>query len=198
MNKDDNHGNNNKVFSNIINDKDQGKDDIFMSDEEDTYQSEDEEIDDVVRVEKGVMIIELRKGDISMSSDELECIRLQPNFQVTGDLKEEDMETELGIMGSKYRWEVSREEEERLSDEDERLITKEDRARGEEEEARSRSIFDPVKKTFSLANRRATDLRENSKVTLPRAMNAREEASLDVRMNSYRDIYKEYKKALQG
>ena len=50
-----------------------------------------------------------------------------------------------------------------------------------------------MSKTFSLARKRCTDIKENKKVYLPKAMGIKKEAILDVRMQSFRDIFKEYK-----
>ena len=132
-----------------------------MSDEENIYNSDEESDDeDVVRYEKGVMIVELRRGDLKLSDDELECVRRKPNFQVNGDLKESDFETELGVMGSKFRWEKLHEEEERLSPEEEEETGK----------AENRSTYNPITKTFNLACKRCTDMKENKKVFLAKTM----------------------------
>ena len=70
--------------------------------------------------------------------------------------------------------------------------TKED---AEKLEAESRSCFNPVRKTFSLARQRCTDLKANKKVHLPRALDARTEARLDVRMSKMREIFNQYKES---
>ena len=74
------------------------------------------------------------------------------------------------------------------------MITKEDRKAGEEEEAKSRSIFDPVNQKMSLANRRATDLRENTKVHLPKAMSNKEESKQAVRLDNFKEEFKQYRR----
>ena len=48
------------------------------------------------------------------------------------------------------------------------------------DEARSRMIFDPERKIFDYAKRRTTDLEENTKVTLPKSGEAKQEAELEM------------------
>ena len=40
----------------------------------------------------------------------------------------------------------------------------------EEEEARCRQVFNPIEKTFDYRRKRTTDLKENSRVMLPRPL----------------------------
>ena len=78
--------------------------------------------------------------------------------------------------------------------EEEIYITEEDKALGEEQEARSRSIFDPHSKTLNM-NKRITDLRENTKENVPKALKPREEGKLDVRIEGYRETFKKNREA---
>ena len=97
-------------------------------------------------------------------------------------------------MACKYRWEIGRIEEEKLEDEEELMISDEDRLAGYEEAAKSRSTFDPIRKKMSLANRRVNNLKENTKVNLPKAMSCKDEANMGVRIDNLRDAYTNYKK----
>ena len=54
-------------------------------------------------------------------------------------------------------------------------------------------IFDPIRKTVNLGKRRVTDLKENTRVNLPKALSPSDEAKLDVRLEGYREVFQEYK-----
>ena len=90
------------------------------------------------------MIVEIGQSDLKVNSDKIELLNMHSKYQVNNTLKLEDFEVDLAIMGCKYRWEVTREEEEKLEEEEEAKISDEDRLQGDEEAARSRQTFVPV------------------------------------------------------
>ena len=76
-------------------------------------------------------------------------------------------------------------------DEEELKMTKEDEMKDEDDlkheeiEAKSRQFYDPEEKIFNYGKKRATDLRENSRVTLPKPVSAINEAGIEMRRTSY-------------
>ena len=76
-----------------------------------------------MRLVDGVMIVEIGQSDLEVSSDKIELLNMHSKYQVNSTLKLEDFEVDLAIMGCKYRWEVTREEEERLEEEEETKIS---------------------------------------------------------------------------
>ena len=62
----------------------------------------------------------------------------------------------------------------------------------EEEEARSRQTFDPINKIFDDRKRRVTDLKECSRVTLPKPLPVCEESLIEMRRNLHDKLYKEH------
>ena len=66
-------------------------------------------------------------------------------------------------------------------DEDTPVITEEEQERLDELDAQCRQIFDPVEKTFDDRKRRVTDLKECSRVTLPKPLKERDEALIEIR-----------------
>ena len=140
-----------------------------------------------------VMVVELIPNEVILTVNELKVLSLNPKFQVNDKLTSEALEIELGVLGCKTRWELKRKEDKKLSDEEEAEITPEDRRKGDEQAAESRQTFDPQKMTVNLNKRRATDVRGNKKVTLPKALLAKAEAVLEVRNKAYRDTFNEHR-----
>ena len=60
-------------------------------------------------------------------------------------------------------------------------------------EAKSRQYFDLEEKVFNYGKKRATDLKENSRVTLPRPVSAEHEAGVEVRRKSIMNVIKNFK-----
>ena len=58
-----------------------------------------------------------------------------------------------------------------------------DRVKEIEMEARTRQVFNPVEKIYDERRRRVTDLRECSRVTLPKPLPATEEAKIEFMIN---------------
>ena len=55
----------------------------------------------------------------------------------------------------------------------------------EEEEAKSRQVFNPIEKTFDYIKKRATDLKENSRVTFSKPLPTTVKANLETRRKAY-------------
>ena len=76
--------------------------------------------------------------------------------------------------------------------EEEETITEEEQERFDTIEAESRQIFDPINKTLDMRKRRVTDLKENSRVTLPKPLPASDEAKINVRREKYESVFNTY------
>ena len=67
------------------------------------------------------------------------------------------------------------EDDQKMTQEDDMKMTSDDDKLEEMQEiieAKSRQYYDPEEKVFNYGKKRATDLKENSRVTLPRPVNA--------------------------
>ena len=62
-----------------------------------------------------------------------------------------------------------------------------------EMEAKTRQIFDPIEGKYDDRNRRATDLVECSRVTLPKPLNITREAQIEMRRELHNKVYQEYR-----
>ena len=120
---------------------------------------------EVSNFEPEVVII----GDIfpPLDIDEKAVLSVPPKTAIEGILKFEDFKTEIGKMSTKVRWEIQKEEGEKLADDDNIETTEEDEELMAQEEARSRAPHDPLESELDLRKRRVTDTRENSRIIMP-------------------------------
>ena len=59
--------------------------------------------------------------------------------------------------------------------------------------ARGRQVYKPLEKTFDYRLKRTTDLKENSRVMLPKPLPTSEEAGLDTRRRTHMSMFNNYK-----
>ena len=125
------------------------------------------------QINADVMII----GDIEIDSDEMSVLTLPPDFATLANLDEESFIHEEEMAMTKLRWEKKKMIEEDLGEENIEL-TEQEKERIDIEDAQKRQIFDPINKVLDLRRRRVTDLKENSKVYLPKPLPSNEEAKI--------------------
>ena len=117
-------------------------------------------------------------GNVDISSGESAVLRMHPKFAVRDRIEDEECEFQEELGWAKLRFTLLKEEEECLDsddDEDDLKMTPEDNPEDDQRleelqeiiEAKSRQYFDPEEKVFNYGKKRATDLKENSRVTLP-------------------------------
>ena len=150
-------------------------------------------------------------GEVDLDADEKAILRLNPNFAVMKCLDEEEIERDVELAHAKLRYELRRVKEEKELEEyeygDERKMKQQkkniekeifkERDKEDLQEARSRMIFDPTKKVFDYANRRVTDLKENTRITLPKAGSPKEEAELEMMRKIVIEEFNKYKKEVE-
>ena len=113
-----------------------------------------------------------------------------------------DFDTDIEIGLAKLRYQLLQELGEELSQEDEDILRIEmnetEKENLEEEslraEAESRAVFDPLKKVYDNRNKRVTDLKENSRVHLPRPLPPGEEANIEMRRGVYMRLFQEFER----
>ena len=136
-------------------------------------------------------------GDVELSEEEKKVLRLHPKFALLQDLDMEDMELDIELGCAKLRYQIGRENEEKVVDASGNLI-EEDISEEEEEklieiEAKSRQIFDPLTKSFDYRKKKVTDMKENARVTLPRPLGPLDEASIEIRREVQLKIMREHR-----
>ena len=156
---------------------------------------DDEKFNTIVKDDIQIQIV----GNVVMTDDERELLRHHPKFALMTDLKEIDMDMELELAFAKVRYQLLKELGEKLSDEEEEQLedmTREMEEMIEEEEAKARQVFDPEGKIFDYRKKRVTDLDENTRVILPKPLPPSEEASIEMRRENYRKIFREVKRKI--
>ena len=141
-------------------------------------------------------------GKIVLSGEEMSALRIHPKFAVREVIDEEEVEFQEELGWAKLRFKLLKEEEERLDSdvEDDLMPTEDDMEEGKkfaemEEilEAKSRQYYDPEGKIFNYGKKRATDLKENSRVTLPKPCSAEDEAGIEIRRKSMKTTLRNFK-----
>ena len=137
-------------------------------------------------------------GNLVLSEEVKSVLRLHPKFAIREKIEDEELDFQQELGYAKLRYQLNREEEEDLGSEDEmEEATEEEREqekdKQEEEEARSRQFFDPEGKVFNYGKKRATDLKENARVTLPKPSNASNEAGIEMRRKTFSRVVEEFK-----
>ena len=106
-----------------------------------------------------------------------------------------DLETNIEICNTKIRYSLRDddvEEDSEVNSEEDKVL--EDKVR--RAEAHTRMTFDDNTNTIDMRKRKATDLRQNSKVFLPPPLNPILEAGLNIRkqelLNTFEDFSKEH------
>ena len=132
-------------------------------------------------------------GDIDLPANQKKALKLHPKFAILQRLDEDEMEYDMELGFAKLRYELSRESDEKLDEADEQEITEEEEEIMEEIEARSRQVFDPEMKTYDNRKKRVTDMKGNSRVTLPKPVKPADEANIEMRRDIYRKLFKNFK-----
>ena len=118
---------------------------------------------------------------------------MPPKFCVYSQLKEEDMDLALEVMGAKVRYgymeEGEEEGEKEVSNQEEDTSIRE---KAELEAAKSRIPYDYTYKDLDMRRRRATDVKGNARVILPKEMSTKEESSLLVKIQELKKTYNLY------
>ena len=130
--------------------------------------------------------------DVALDSDEIEVLGLPPSYGVFANLGEEYFEVDLEQGFAKYRYSKHKDDTEGM-DEDFK-VTEEEQQIIDENEAESRQVYDPGNKTLDLRKKRATDVKHNTRVHLPRALNTKVEAGIEIRRQEYMRVHNEYTK----
>ena len=60
-------------------------------------------------------------------------------------------------------------------------------------EAENRMVFDPINKTHDSRKKRATDIRECTRITLPKPLTPDEESRIEVRKRTQKETYEKYR-----
>ena len=124
-------------------------------------------------------------GDVELSRQEISVLKLHPKFCIAERISAVSFEHEQESAFAKLRMEFKKQEENQD-------LSEEEIQECEEYEAKIRQVFDPEMKEYDSRRRRATDIKECNRVTLPKPLSAEDEAKLDLRRSSQAQIFKDW------
>ena len=158
-------------------------------------------------VMKKPVIVEGEGEKIELSDDEIEVLALGPKFCLLNNLDEEQFAADIEECMMKVKWDMRNDDEnDDKGDEDIALqvllgkteCEKIDDEKDEERkiiEAESRATFNWEEKTFNFSKKRATDVKNNSRVFFPRKPRSLEEESvMETLRVELTAMFREYKK----
>ena len=126
-------------------------------------------------------------GEVTLSSEEKEVLKLHNKFSVIGNLHKGDLDDEQEASLAKIRMEKSKE----MENED---YTTQEKEQQEELEAEARMVFNPREGVYDSRKRRVTDLKECARVTLPKPLTDDEESKLEVRKRFQKEVFEKYRR----
>ena len=145
-------------------------------------------------------------GNVSLDKDEIALLSLPPKFAVRKRLDSLTMQTDVEMSMAKVRYQTSKEEGVREidSEDDKNRDNKRRKKKLSKEEidememierleAEGRRVYDPECKVFDHGNKRATDLAENKKVTLPKPCDNYTESSIEVLRRKIMENFRKYR-----
>ena len=132
-------------------------------------------------------------GEIDLDDDEMKVLCMHPKFAIVECIDETENKFEQEMGYAKVRYELNKEYEEKVDGEEEVEMTREEEEKIEEIEAMSRQYFDPETKTYDYRKKWATDLAENSRVTLPKALENHEEAGIEMRRSAHSKVINQFR-----
>ena len=150
-------------------------------------------------------------GEIKIDEDEKRVLDLNPKFAVMKKLQQIEMEQDIELGLGKIRYELTRLNKKRRDEEIEetnygirrerKRMKIEERIKEEEDEimedAKSRQIFDPITLKFNYSKKRATDLKENKSVSLPKGVDEKLESELSILKEMMLKEFRAYKQELE-
>ena len=174
-----------------------------IKDYEEIYVFNKEKIDKMKKEKVEIVTID----GVELDEEEKALLSLPPKFALRRRLCSISMQTDIEMAMAKVRYQVHREDSARElgDDEDEKEMAKK-RKRGlnedemkdlelmEKLDAEGRRVYDPINKVFDHGNKRATDMTENKKVTLPKPCDNHTESSIEILRKKIMETFKEYRR----
>ena len=141
-------------------------------------------------------------GKVEIDENEKEALKLHPKFAVRKKLDREQFQLDMECGFAKLRWEIGKDVEEQENtgkkgenrgSVEERKETQSETEEMEEDTARGELVFDPETRTYDARKMKITNLRENTRITLPRPLKPIHEAMIEVRRKEYNRVFDEYR-----
>ena len=143
-------------------------------------------------------------GEVELNEDEEAVMRMHPKMAVMARLEEGYMELNQEIGYTKIRWQLRKEDEERgeeieipvnkkqkIAEEDEEK--KREQERRELLEAKERQVYNPETKEYDERRWRVTDMPECSRIHLPKPLEVKQEAEIEMRRDAHARVCRGYR-----
>ena len=161
----------------------------------------DEEKFDKIKV---AQIQAVKYGEVELDGDEEAAMKLHPKMAMPRRLDEGYMNLAMEMSFTKVRWQIKKEEETEekeapgtwensVKDQGEKDTDKVRSEQNEIEEARTRQVYDCENKTYDERKQRVTDLKECSRIFLPKPLEVRKEAQIEMRREMHARISENYR-----
>ena len=142
--------------------------------------------------EKEVMIV----GEVELSENELDLLRLGPGFMVVSSLEEQEMQVEASVTATKIRWSRMRKG---TMDQCEKEIeieptTEEEETLADLMECELRDVLSQDGKEINMGRKRPTDLKNNREVHMPGPGNPKVEAEFTTRIGTWQGAFNMFRK----
>ena len=149
-------------------------------------------------------------GNVELTSDEIELLKLGPDFMLTEKLSLRYLEIESQITMTKCRWSRMNDNDDKDENKttfihndnnDTREFEEQDyleqilKETMEDEEKASRDVIDNSGESINYGRTRATDMTNNRKVIMPGPESPSQEAINETRINTWRTVFQEYIKS---
>ena len=109
-----------------------------------------------------------------------------PKFATFTDLDVENFSNDREVCFTKFRWDIM------SQCEGDKEMTEEEKEQEEIFAAEARQVYDPEGKRINLAKQKATDVKHNAKVVLPKALKATDEAMIEVKRSEWTRLWTDY------
>ena len=126
-------------------------------------------------------------GEVELDDDERAVLSLHNKFSILENLRPGGLDGEQEASIAKLRMEKTKEDKYDG-------YTKEERQKDEELESEARMIYNPKTRIFDSRKRRVTDLKECTRVTLPKPLSPEDESKIEVRKRTQKEIYEKFRK----
>ena len=132
-------------------------------------------------------------GDVTLTENEMELLRLGPGFMVMSDLDENEMKVEANVTMTKVRWSRSKKGVQDMTEEEVRAevdpVTEEEESLAEAIESEMRDVLTTDGKEMDMGRKRPTDMRNNRDVRMPGPAPAGVEAQYTTRLGAWQAAY---------
>ena len=162
---------------------------------------------DKERYENEVEVTEIevvKYGEVEIDDEEEAALKLHPKMALPKRLEEGYMNLQMDLSYTKVRWQLKKDDEnkeeciggmeENKEDEQNNAEKRRKIEENEVEEARTRMVYDSEGRIYDERKQRVTDMKECSRVFLPKPLEVTREAQLEMRREAHAKVSEKFRK----